>query len=150
MGKAVMSKCVIELLTPEKFGFYWPGIEKQLDTIPHVWELWWTKDFIRDAVECGRFDCWTVGDSSAVRGVVFTQVAIYPANNVLQVLLAFGVGMLDAVEQLDAVISQYAVRRGCGAIEVAGRPGWGPALRGLGFRKVSTVLTKILERERIH
>jgi hypothetical protein len=144
-----MSEYVIELLTPEKFDTYWGQIEQQLDTIPHVWEMCWTKDFIRDAAMSGRFQCWTIGSPTLIHGVAFSQIAVYPARSIFQVLILFGAGMDDAVETIDAVLSKFAFERGCEYVEVSGRPGWEQRLKHMGFKKISTTLSKQLYAERM-
>ena len=94
MGQTVVSPFLVELLSNEKFELYWPDIELKLDTVPHIWDCWWTKESIREQTLVGRFQCWTVGDANEVSGVVFSQIIHYPAASILQVFLAFGLGMV--------------------------------------------------------
>jgi hypothetical protein len=145
-----MTQHQVELLTPEKFLHYWPMIEKQLDHVPHLWALWWTKDSIRDSVVAERFQCWGIGDAGTIHGIVFTQVVMYPANLVFQAFLAFGEGLTDAMDEIEATFERYCVIRGATLAEVTGRPGWGPRLRKKGFRQTcGAVFSKKLEPMRM-
>ena len=104
MGETVVSPYMVELLSNEKFELYWPEIEKHLDKVQQIWAQWWTKDSIHDLTLEGRFQCWTVGDKDVALGVVFSQIIHYPAASILQVFLAFGLGMVETVGVIDDAI----------------------------------------------
>lgn len=146
-----MSQVQVELLSPEKFLVYWPMIERELDTVPHLWALWWTKDSLREGVVGGRFQCWAVGDSRIVTGIVFSQVVMYPANLTFQAFLAFGAGLTEAMDELEATFERFCAIRGCTLAEVTGRPGWGPELRKKGFRQtVGGTFSRQLQQTRLN
>ena len=150
VGEDVVSPYLVEKLDPERFRHYWPQIEKELDNVPHIWAYWWTKESIVEFVLEGRFQCWTVGTERMVQGVLFSQIAHYPANAIFQVLFAFGEGMSEMLDELDATMSKFAVFNGCAYAEVIGRPGWQPKLRRQGFRYNRTVLMKEFEPIRMN
>lgn len=139
----------VELMTAEQFEHYWLLIEKQLDFVPHLWSLWWTKESLREGVSSGRFQCWAVSRNSVIEAVIFSQVSIYPANTIFQAFLAFGDGLLDALDEIEATFERYCAIRGIGVAEVTGRPGWEALLRRKGFGRMGTVLTKKLEPMRL-
>ena len=139
----------VELLTPEKFVGYWPLIEKQLDFVPQLWALWWTKESLREGVCSGRFQCWGVGSNEVISAVIFSQGAFYPANSVFQAFLAFGDGLIDAIDEIEATFERYCSIRGVSAAEITGRPGWEAILRRKGFARTATVLTKRLKPMRL-
>jgi len=145
-----MSEYKVELLTVERFLAYWAGIEKQLDTVPHLWSWWWTKESLRLGVCEERFQCWAVGDATTVRGIIFSQVVIYPANMVFQAFLAFGDGLTQAVDEIEATFERFCAIRGVGVAEVTGRPGWESILRRKAFRRTGTILSKRLELGRLN
>lgn len=150
MGQTVVSPYIVELLSNEKFELYWPDIEQKLDTIPHVWASWWTKESIQELTLNGRFQCWTVGDANEVSGVVFSQIIHYPAASILQVFLAFGLGMVDTIGVIDATLSRFGSANGCQFAEVMGRPGWEPKLREFGFKVPRVTMIKRLEPVRMN
>lgn len=141
---------MIEKLEGDHFLSYWPLIEARLKCIPHVWEPWWTLESIREYTLDGRFQCWGIGNAGTITGIAFSQIAMYPAGGVLQVVLAFGEGMIETVDLIDATLSRFGALNGCSSAEVTGRPGWEPNLRKLGFRRANTVLRKKLELERLN
>jgi hypothetical protein len=150
MGETVVNPYLVELLSNEKFEHYWPYIEGQLDRVPHIWSYWWTKESIKEFTLMGRFQCWTVGDKDEVVGVVFSQIIHYPAASILQVFLAFGLGMVETVGVIDATLSRFGAANGCDWAEITGRPGWEPRLREFGFRVPRVTLIKRLEPIRMN
>jgi len=142
-------KYVVELLNQDKFTQYWPLIERQLDFVPHMWATWWTKQSLYEGVMHERFQCWGVGDNQKITGVIFSQVAMYPANTVFQAFLAFGDGLLEAIDEIEATFEWYCQQRGVTVAEVCGRPGWEAILRRKGFARTGTVLTRKLEDRRL-
>lgn len=144
------SPYLVEKLEAEKFLIYWPQIEKELDTVPHIWSNRWTKEAIRDLTLEGRFQCWASGDENTVIGVVFSQIACYPAASVFQVLLAFGVGLPETVDAINATCEKFATFNGCSEMEVIGRDGWEPKLRNVGFKRTSMVWTRKLQPIRMN
>jgi hypothetical protein len=139
----------VELLSVEKFVHYWPMIGRQLDFVPHMWALWWTKESLYEGVCAERFQCWGVGTANTITAVMFSQVALYPANSVLQVILAFGEGLTDAVDEVEAALERYCKVRGVDVCEITGRPGWEPLLRKKGFGRKSVVMSKRLDIGRL-
>ena len=139
------SQYVAELLSEDKFILYWPKISRELDKVPHIWQDWWTKDSIYRFTTEGRFQCWAVGTEEVVLGVLFSQVTAYPKQTVLQVFMAFGEGMLDMVDALEATFHRYAVIRRCTRVEITGRPGWESELRKKGFRRTSTTIARAIQ-----
>src|ERR1043165_8622350 len=129
-----MDKTVVELLTPEKFVHYWPMIERELKTVPHVWEDYWTLESIYNYTYTGKFQCWAIGDANSMRIVCWTQIVWYPVGNILQVFLAIGTGIDEYSDDLVAWGEKIARDQGCVLIDVVGRPGWGPKLRKFGFK----------------
>ncbi len=139
----------VEMMTTEQFQHYWPLIEKQLDFVPHLWQLWWTKQSLYDGTMNERFQCWAVSYNNIITAVIFSQVLTYPANTLFQAFLAFGDGLTDALDEIEAVFERYCQIRGIGLAEVCGRQGWGPLLRRKGFGQTSTVFTKKLTTARL-
>lgn len=139
----------VELMTPEQFRHYWPLIGTQLDLVPHLWQLLWTKDALYEGVCSEYLQCWAVSHSEVIDGVIFSQVSFYPANTVFRAFLAFGEGIVDAVDDIEAAFERYCAIRGVGVAEISGRPGWESVLRKKGFGRTGTIMTKRLDRARL-
>jgi hypothetical protein len=139
----------IERLEGPKFVYYWPAISQELDSIPQFWAPWWTKEAIYGLTMDGTFQCWGAGTETELKVVVFTQVAHYPANTILQIFLAFGTGIDEVTSGLVTVFERFAAESGCTMVEVVGRLGWEPKLRDIGFRRVSYTMAMKFEPDRM-
>lgn len=141
----------VSLLEPPYFDFYWPHIAKELDRVPHIWADRWTKDFLYEAVIAKRMQVWAVGPKEAFNLVVFTQIAMYPVGNSLQLLLAIGNSLTECLPVLDATLEQFAKLQHCTSAEVFDcRGGWGPMLKDYGFTRHSVVLSKPIVNQGVH
>lgn len=144
-----MGEVVVERLSVEKFLIYWPRIEQELKTVPHVWEDFWTLDSIRDATIQGTFQCWGAGSADDVEVVCWSQVSHYPTGAVFRVFLAIGQGVDKCLPALETIFEEFAHDNGCHLAEVVGRPGWGPKLRKMGFKTGTTSHVRRLENWRL-
>lgn len=138
-----------ERLSPEAFLSYWPMISQELDRIPHTWNTYWTKEFIRDAVMNGRFQIWGFGPPETVCLMVFTQVVYYPANMILEIILGFGNGLDDALPLIEATFERFAQEQNCTLCEIRnGRPGWSRKLDN--FKCTGITLRRKVEKQGVH
>ena len=139
MGKTPKDvKFALTKFTLEEFSVFWPGIEEMLDAVPHTWK-YWTKDYIRSAVEMGSIDVWGIGPPPKAVLIFFTQIGLYPARRVLHV--PWGAGNFDAamLPLIEATLVQYAQMAECDTIEVRGRPGWDPHFKSIGMTRECVV-----------
>ena len=111
------------------------------------WER--TKHYLEPALD-GSYtldDVWTeISDDRAQfwplpNGAVVTQVLEFPQRRVLRIWLAGG--RLDEFQFAVERATEYAIHRGCSAVEIDGRKGWQRALAG--FKQTRVVLSKEIE-----
>lgn len=140
----------VQLLTPPEFDDYWLLIAKELDRVPHIWNVWWTKEYLYEGGMSGRFQVWAVGPKTQVRLVLFSQVVFYPANRILQAVCMIGNSFEECAPVLEACLVRWAQLHECTVMEVVGRPGLEKALAPYGLRKSGVVLSKAVPNERIH
>lgn len=114
---------------------FWPLIAEQLDLVPHIWEPFWTREYLQRMSCAGGMQVWGCGTSDRLTMVVWTQIVHYPACRALQVVLALGSGIDEALPLLEHELQKFGQITGCEICEVIGRPGWWPKLRGLGFQR---------------
>jgi hypothetical protein len=139
----------VRKLNGEEFERWWPDISKELDTIPHLWEIWWTKEALHDCVLGGSLQCWIAGTDGVAELVVFTMVSAYPSGSILRSILLFGRGIDEYLGVLDATFEDFARQMGAKVIQVEGRPGWEPRLKKLGFGRRQIVMFRdVLETRR--
>lgn len=148
MGEVVTSECQTELLSKEKFELYWPSISQELDTIPHVWEKWFTKESLYVDTLAGLFHVWAAGTPTSIHVVLFTKVLDYPAGRVLQLVLAFGNNIKACIPSITATLEKIANDFECRYCEIYGREGWERLLPG--FKRTAVVLTKEIQPFRVN
>jgi len=136
-----------QLFTAPAIQFYWPLILEQLEKIPHMF-LNETPDSLLEKALQTRVQVWGVGVGEQWKMFIFTQVAIHPARNCLEIVMCFGEGVLEKVGPVvSEAMDQFALSQSCKDIEVFGRPGWEKILAPYGFRKLSVVLSRpVLDR----
>ena len=149
MEEAV-TKVVAEarLIEPDEWMVYWPQISRELDRIPQYWQAYWTKDYICNSVVSGVWQAWSFGNSEYVTMFVLTQIIIYPAGRVLQIMLAFGNSLKSYVPLLEATFERLAVETSCQYCDLVGRPGWEKFFPR--FRRVGVVLRCDVPNVRMH
>lgn len=127
---------------------FWPSINKELDTVPHIWNTHWTKEALYSGAMMGRFQVWGFGPAGQISVVVFTEIVNYPANKILYAFLAFGNSLERVLPCIEAVLERFAQESECSICEVTGRPGWERKIPRL--KRVGVVLRSVIERKRIH
>ena len=84
-------------------------------------------DDIAAAVEEGRMQAWTKGDS-----LIVTEVLEFPKAKAVNVVLA--VGRLDEVLSLMPDLEAFAREHDCRALRMEGRKGWARVLPHYGWK----------------
>lgn len=132
------AKFALTKFTFDEFETFWPQIEEMLDAVPHTWK-YWTKEYIRSAVEIGSLDVWGMGPPPKAVLIFFTQIGIYPAQRVLHV--PWGAGSFDPemAGLFAATMINYAQLAGCETITIQGRPGWEPYFKRAGMVREAIV-----------
>lgn len=145
-GKASFA---LTMFTFDEFEKFWPGIEDMLDKVPHTWK-YWTKDYIRRAVENDMMQVWGIGPPPEAVLIFFTQVGVYPAARVLHV--PWGAGHFDPemLPTLEAALVNYAQLCECDTVEIRGRPGWDPYFKSVGMKREFSTWTYPVPNLRIN
>ena len=90
-------------------------------------------DDVARAVDEGRMQAWTAGDS-----LVVTEVLNYPQARALNVFLA--VGNLDEVLSLLPDLEAFGREHGCEKMRMEGRKGWARVLPSHGWKENKLVI----------
>lgn len=138
---------ICALLTPDQFHQHWPFIEKELENVRHTWEIWWTKEALREAVMNGYVQAWAIGSPSAVHLVAFTNIVHYPANTILKVALLVGNSLDKYFDIMEATFEKYAMDHGCTYMETHGRDGWRRRIKDVKHHGV--LLTRKIGSQRV-
>ena len=142
--------CVSQISTPQHLEQYWPLIEAELDTVPHIWRNRWSKDELLAGVLSSHYQLWAAGPTDCYRMVLFTQIAMCTQGNILQIFLAFGNGFEELFPILEATLTRYAALMECKRIEVIGRAGFEKWLKPFGFEKIAMVFSRDVQPMGVH
>lgn len=134
-------------LSHEQYAFYWPSIERELDKVPHIWQPFFTKEYLRDIPLHQELIVWEAGIEGAMLIIIMGQFIHTPRGRGLSFRLALGNGLDKVMTQLEATFEHLASVMGCDFVEVRGRRGW---LRKLpGFKEDCVVISKQLGNFRV-
>lgn len=137
-------------ISPEWWSANLSRINEQLDTVRHLWEDYYSKDFITDMVLQGSWQAWAFEkERGAVNIVVLTQIVEYPVSTILQVILVFGNSLDECLPMMEATLERFARVTRCDFCEIMNaRVGWERKLKR--FRKVGVSLKCRVPREGMH
>lgn len=136
-------------LTSDAVDRYWGGIEIALDSAPHLWELFDTKENLYYILSRGLAQCWVVFKGDEHKCTYFTRVNEYPSGAKL-VTVWWMVGDLeDSLPTLHDTMYDFCIKMGAQYFEVEGRPGWERMLRPYGMVRDRVILRKTVT-ERMH
>lgn len=141
-------ECQGALLAPEFVVEHWEAMKKELDRIPHTWAPYWTKESMFECLTSGHWQAWGFGPTNVIRVTVFTTIALFPIGPVLQITLAFGNSLDALLPVMEATFERVAAVGNCVRCEIVGRPGWERKLRK--FKRIAVVLSRDVEREKVH
>lgn len=147
LGMAGNAEYSTVIFTPEVFDRHWPSISKELDRVPHIWDKWFTKEYIRAASLANEFSVWAVGPPECHRLIVFTKIVVYPAERVLQACFAIGNDLERCLPSLMAALESFANLAECSRCDIVGRPGWERMLPG--FHRTGVVMSRDLKPFRV-
>jgi hypothetical protein len=142
MGEAIAYDHEFEVearrIYPDEWAIHWPAISRELDTIPQYWAPYWTKEYMSSNVISGGWQAWGFGDLGTIRVIVLTQLIIYPASRVMQLMLAFGNSLEAVAPLIEATMERFAMEAECQYVEIVGREGWAKWFPR--FKRVGVVL----------
>lgn len=149
-----MMKFETKLLLGDELTAYWPQIWRDMEKVPHIWQLYWTREAIEEEVFLGRAQVWAAGPrlefGLQIRAVVLTRVLTYPKGRFLEGMFMFGNSLEEALPVLHATFQKFAMMQQCQNMLVQGREGWGAALKPLGFERISSTYVSAVPDVRIN
>lgn len=137
-----------QLMEAETYSRFWPVISAELDKVPHIWQDYYTKQYLRDVFEHKELMVWMVATGDTVRLVIYGRFLTTPQGLGLQFVLAFGRDLKVCLPSMVATFEKIANDMKCDFCEVIGRPGWEKMLPG--FKRRAVVLVRSLHYSRIN
>ena len=111
----------IFLFSGEQIDQFWPDIVRLLGEVPGYYEFF-TPEWTYAKAKSGDLQVWGL-DDEGMRGIVVTQVLVFPAQKAFEVLGAAGSGLLEFFDQMDDVFEFIAKDCECQTIIMRCRPG---------------------------
>lgn len=137
----------VSLMPEEKYIQFWPQIEAELDKVPHIWEDYYTKEYLRDVPLHRELMVWCTVEKGAVMIVIYALFVETPRGKGLSFRLALGQGLDRALPQLEAEFERLGKILECDFVQVCGRRGWVKKLRD--FKEDFTVASRQLQNFRV-
>src|SRR5215472_11753413 len=115
------------LLDQEQIDEHWGNIAKVMAECPGYYD-YYTTEWTYSRAKSGDLQIWGMMDDQ-IRGIVVTQIVVYPAQKVFEILGAAGTGLLEFFDEIEQVFEFIAADAGCSTIMARCRPGLERALR---------------------
>ena len=87
--------------------------------------------------------CWLALENTEIKGVLLTKINEFECSKRASLFMLAG-DDLDKLMKLYPTIKNWALRMGCDALELFGRPGWEKKLKKYDFEKTHIVLRATL------
>ena len=136
------------LLNPEQIDYHWPNIQILMAECPGYYDFY-TPEWTYQRAKSGDLQLWGLSDGS-IRGIIVTQIMIFPVQKVFEILGAAGIGLLEFFDEMESVFEMIAADAGCGTIACRCRPGIERKLREKHVLKYAVWLYKPVKANRRH
>jgi hypothetical protein len=111
----------VYLLNKEQIDHFWPDILRLLGEVPMYYDFF-TPEWTYSKAKAGDLQIWGLSDEK-IRGIVVTQILVFPAQKAFEILGAAGNGLLEFFDQMDDVFEFIAADCECQTIIMRCRPG---------------------------
>jgi len=128
------------LLNSLQIDYYWEDIAKLMTQCPGFYDFY-TPEWLYRAAKSGNCQIWGLSDGT-IKGIVVTQILVFPKQKVFEVLAGAGVGLVRFFDDMEEVFEFIAADCGCQTIAGRVRPGIERLLRKKGVVKVSSWVSK--------
>jgi hypothetical protein len=136
------------LMSSEQIDDHWPNIQRLMAECPGYYEFY-TPDWTYSRAKSGDLQIWAMSDG-AIRGIIVTQIVVFPVQKVFEILGAAGIGLLEFFDEMEKVFEYIAADAGCATIAARCRPGLERLLRKKHVLKHAVWLYKPVGRDRRH
>ena len=138
----------VYLLNGEQIDHFWPDIVHLLGEVPGYYDFF-TPEWTYAKAKSGDLQVWGLSDGT-IRGIVVTQVLVFPAQKAFEILGAAGNGLLDFFDQMEDVFEFIAQDCECQTIIGRCRPGFERLLRSKRTVKVCSFLYRPVGKRSEH
>lgn len=136
------------LMNGEQIDDHWPNIQKLMAECPGYYDFY-TPEWTYSRAKNGDIQLWALSDG-AIRGIIVTQIVVFPAQKVFEILGAAGIALLDFFDEMEQVFEFIAADAGCNVIAARCRPGLERLLRKKHPLKYAVWLYRPVGKNRRH
>lgn len=136
------------LMSGEQIDEHWMNIQILMRECPGYYDFY-TPEWTYKAAKNGDIQLWALSDG-AIRGIIITQIVVFPAQKVFEILGAAGVGLLEFFDEVEAVFDFIAADAGCTTIAARVRPGLEKLLRKKQAYKYAAMMQRPVKPSRRH
>lgn len=138
----------IFLMNGEQIDAHWENIQRVMYECPGYYDFY-TPEWSYQAAKNGDIQIWALADG-AIRGIVVTQIMVFPAQKVFEIIGAAGIGLLEFLDEMEKVFEYIAADSGCSSIQARVRPGLERLLRKKHVFKYASWLYRPIAAQRRH
>jgi hypothetical protein len=137
------------LLNKEQIDWYWLEVLALLSECPTYYD-YFTPEWTYSKAQSGDIQLWALSDG-AIKGIIVTQILVFPRQKVFEILAAAGLGLLQYFDEMEEVFEFIAADSGCQTIAARVRPGLERLLtRRKGAYKVAVTLSRPVGKKKEH
>ena len=136
------------LMSQEQIDAHWGNIQILMASCPGYYDFY-TPEWTYGAAKNGDIQLWAISDG-AIRGIIVTQILVFPAQKVFEIIGAAGIGLLEFFDEMEKVFEFIAADAGCKTIMARCRPGLERLLRKKHVLKYASWLYRPVELDRRH
>jgi hypothetical protein len=136
------------LMNQEQIDEHWANIQILMASCPGYYDFY-TPEWTYQAAKDGNIQLWAISDG-AIRGIVVSQILVFPAQKVFEIIGAAGIGLLEFFDEMEKVFEFIAADAGCQTIMARCRPGVERLLRKKHVLKYASWLYRPVKLDRRH
>jgi hypothetical protein len=136
------------LMNQEQIDDHWANIQTLMASCPGYYDFY-TPEWTYQAAKRGDLQLWAISDG-AIRGIIVTQIIVFPAQKVFEIIGAAGIGLLEFFDEMEKVFEFIAADAGCQTIMARCRPGLERLLRKKHVLKYASWLYRPVTLDRRH
>jgi hypothetical protein len=137
---------VVRIMDVNEVTAFWPEIEEALDAQPELWNQYYTKPTLFDAIVHNHVHVIGAAKSGVVVMIGMCAVTTWPAGKRLRVFFMYGEGLEEAGVLLDHACEHFARITGCRHIDVVGRRGFERFGKQFGYEFVCVHISRPVDQ----
>jgi len=136
------------LMNGDQIDDHWHNIALLMKECPGYYD-YYTPEWTYERAKSGDLQLWAISDG-AIRGIVVSQILVYPVQKVFEIIGAAGIGLLEFFDEMESVFEFIAADAGCSTIAARCRPGIARMLRKKHVFEYSIWCSRPVSKRRRH